>query len=208
MLEELFLHDAAHVSLDPGHKDAVGWLAAQEADGVFISNYARDHPDREDVAESALAYFAVRYRPRSLSPEDQWAILTAIPNRLAYFEEQGLDMSPYVATGSLVPGLEPGSVTSSFHGTVLPAPEAAAVAGEVPVAPGEEGTCEGEAKDPAQPWTAWEYAHELFDGPRAFPGLAGGCAKPGVTASRSVATRCVQPDPGGVSPTAGTARTP
>ena len=54
-------------------------------------------------------YFAVRYRPESLTPEDRWRVLTSIPNRLAYFEEQNFDMSPYEARGSLVPGLEPGS---------------------------------------------------------------------------------------------------
>ena len=207
-VEEVLMHEAAHVSLDVAHKDSPGWLAAQEADGVFISTYARDNPGREDIAESALAYFAVRYRPGRLSPEDHWAILTAIPNRLAYFEEQGFDMSPYVATGSLVPRLETASVASSFQGTVFPAPEAAAVAGEVAVSPGEEGTCEGEAEDPAQPWTAWEYADELFDGPRASPGLARSRVRPGVTASRGVATGCLQPDSGGMSPTADTARTP
>lgn len=177
-LEEVFLHEAAHISLDPAHEDSPDWLAAQEADGVFISDYARDHPNREDIAESILMYFAVRYHPRRLSPEDRWAILTAIPNRLAYFEEQGLDMSPYEATGSLLPGLAPGSVASSLQRTVLPAPEAAAVAGEVAVAPREEGTCEREPEDPAQPWTAWEYPQELLDGPCALPGLAGSRTRP------------------------------
>ena len=166
------------------HGQAMGvllrWFSrnSQEADGVFISDYARDHPDREDIAESILMYFAVRYHPRRLSPEDRWAILTAIPNRLAYFEEQGLDMSPYEATGSLLPGLAPGSVANSLHRTVLPAPEAAAVAGEVAVSPREEGTCEGEPEDPAQPWTAREYPQELLDGPCALPGIARNCARP------------------------------
>ena len=177
-LEEIFLHEAAHISLDPAHKDSPEWLAAQEADGVFISDYSRAHPGREDIAESILMYFAVRYHPRRLSPEDRWAILTAIPNRLAYFEEQGLDMSPYEATGSLLPGLAPGSVANSLHRTVLPAPEAAAVAGEVAVSPREEGTCEGEPEDPAQPWTAREYPQELLDGPCALPGIARNCARP------------------------------
>lgn len=172
-LEEVFLHEAAHISLDPAHQDSPEWLAAQEADGVFISDYARDHPDREDIAESILMYFAVRYHPRRLTPEDRWAILTAIPNRLAYFEEQGFDMSPYEATGSLLPGPAPGSVASSLQRTVVPAPEAAAVAGEVAVAPGEEGTCEWEPEDPAQPWAAWEYPQELLDGACALPGVAG-----------------------------------
>ncbi len=172
LLEEIFLHEGAHVSLDPDHARADGWRAAQAADGVFISDYARNNPVREDIAESAIMYFAVRYRPESLTRSERWIILTSIPNRLAYFEEQGLDMSPYEATGSLIPGLEPGSVASSIKRTVLSAPEAAAVAGEGSVSQREEGSCEGEPEDPAQPWTAWEYPQELLDGPCALPGLA------------------------------------
>ena len=171
-LEEIFLHEAAHASLDQPHARADGWRAAQAADGVFISDYARNNPVREDIAESAIMYFAVRYRPESLTPGERWIILTSIPNRLAYFEEQDFDMSPYEAIGSLVPGHEPGSVASSLQRTVLPAPEAAAVAGEVAVSPREEGTCEGELEDPAQPWAAWEYPQELLDGPCALPGAA------------------------------------
>ncbi len=94
-LEEVFIHEGGHVSLDGAHEDSGGWRAAQQADGVFISEYARDYPDREDVAESILPYLAVRYRPDRLSEGDRSAILTAIPNRLIYFDEQGLDMSPY-----------------------------------------------------------------------------------------------------------------
>ncbi len=177
-LEEILLHEGAHASLDEAHARADGWRAAQAADGVFISDYARNNPVREDIAESVVMYFAVRYRPESLSRDERWIILTSIPNRLAYFEEQGLDMWPYEATGSLAPGLEPGSVASSLQRTVFPAPEAAAIAGEVAVAPGEEWACEGELEDPPEPWTAWEYPQELLDGQRALPGVAGGCARP------------------------------
>ena len=108
-LEEVFLHESGHVSLDLAHANSVGWRAAQEADGVFISDYARDFPDREDIAESILPYFAVRYWPERLSEADRAAILAAIPNRLAYFDEQGFDMSPYRARGSTtrVLGLRP-----------------------------------------------------------------------------------------------------
>ena len=94
-LEEVFIHEAGHVSLDGVHAKAVEWRAAQAADGLFISEYARDFPDREDVAESILVYFAVRYFPDRLTDADRTLILTTIPNRLAYFDEQGLDMSPY-----------------------------------------------------------------------------------------------------------------
>ena len=99
-VEEIFLHEAAHASLDATHANRVEWRAAQQADGVFISDYARDRPDSEDFAESILPYFAVRYRPERLTEADRAAILAAIPNRLAYFDEQGFDMSPYTVRES------------------------------------------------------------------------------------------------------------
>ena len=88
-LEEALFHEAGHASLDRHHKNSAGWREAQDTDGVFISEYARDNPDREDVAESILPYWAVRYRPERLTDADRSAILTAIPNRLLYFDEQG-----------------------------------------------------------------------------------------------------------------------
>ena len=93
-LEETIVHESGHVSLID-HYASPGWRAAQEADGVFISDYAREHPDYEDVSESILAYIAVRLFPDRLTPLIRWTILTTIPNRLAYFDEQEFDMSPY-----------------------------------------------------------------------------------------------------------------
>ena len=40
-LEETWFHEGAHVALQ-NHQDAAGWHAAQEADGEYISDYARD----------------------------------------------------------------------------------------------------------------------------------------------------------------------
>ena len=102
-LEEVLLHEAAHMSLDMLYADSADWQAAQDADGVYISDYARDYPQREDVAESVLMYFAVRYVPNRLSPELHWLIVTTIPNRIAYFDDENLDMSPFVVTSSPVP---------------------------------------------------------------------------------------------------------
>ena len=94
-LEEVLVHEATHASLDPAHKDSPGWRAAQAADGVFISTYARDFPVREDVAESFLVWIAVRYQPERLTRSERAVILRTMPNRLIYFDEQGFDMSPY-----------------------------------------------------------------------------------------------------------------
>ena len=101
-LEEVFMHEAAHASLDPDHGDASGWRAAQQADIVSISSYARDFPDREDVAESILPYFAVRYRPGQLTATERWLMTMTTPHRWDYFDEQELDMSPYALQGSVL----------------------------------------------------------------------------------------------------------
>ena len=93
-LEEVYLHEAAHLTLDPFY-DAPGWRSAQRADGAFISEYARDHSDREDLAESFLSYFAVRHRPDRLTVAELRFMMMTTPNRLAYFDEQQFDMSPY-----------------------------------------------------------------------------------------------------------------
>ena len=94
ILEETFVHEASHTSLDAAHAAASGWLAAQTADGEFISTYARDFPDREDIAESFLPYLAVRYRSDRISQSLEDIILQTIPNRISYFDNQSFDMYP------------------------------------------------------------------------------------------------------------------
>ena len=106
-LEEVLIHEGVHASLEDAHQETVGWLEAQQEDGVFISEYARDEPQREDLAESFGPWFALRYLPDRLTAEERWAIATTMPNRLAYFDEQGFDMSPYTVQGSVLrhPGM-------------------------------------------------------------------------------------------------------
>jgi hypothetical protein len=94
ILEETLVHEAAHTSLDPYHASAAGWLQAQSADPTFISTYARDYPDREDIAETMVPYLAVRYRPDRVAPSMVTTILQAIPNRIAYLDGLGLAMYP------------------------------------------------------------------------------------------------------------------
>ena len=105
-MEETFVHEAVHVALDSAHRDSSGWRAAQAADGVFISSYARDFADREDVAESFSAWFAVRFQPERLTASERAVILRTIPNRLIYFDEQGFDMSPYTPSEVQAPSAE------------------------------------------------------------------------------------------------------
>ena len=96
ILEETFVHEAAHTSLDADHANSPGWRAAQAADPEFISTYARDNPTREDVAESFLPYLAVRYRRDRISPSLANTISSTIPNRMAYFDARSFDLTPFV----------------------------------------------------------------------------------------------------------------
>lgn len=94
-LEEVLVHEGAHTSLDQYHANAKGWIDAQTLDGRFISDYARDHPGREDVAETFLAYLAVEFLSDRLTADQEKRIREAVPNRLNYFQQANLDMFPY-----------------------------------------------------------------------------------------------------------------
>lgn len=92
--EELMLHEASHMGLDPTYEDTDAWRAAQAADGRFISDYGRDFPDSEDMAESFVAWVAARYRSDRISASVLDTIQATIPNRLAFFDALGLDLDP------------------------------------------------------------------------------------------------------------------
>ena len=95
ILEETLAHEGAHTSLDADLAESPGWLAAQAADPTFISDYARDNPLREDVAETIVPWLAVRFARERVDPALLPIIEEAIPHRLAFLDEQGFDTAPY-----------------------------------------------------------------------------------------------------------------
>ncbi len=83
-LEESLFHEAVHASWDETHARSLEWIAAQEADGGFLTQYGADTPEGEDLAETALFAFAILHYPDRFPPvdtEDTWA---AVPHRIAY----------------------------------------------------------------------------------------------------------------------------
>jgi hypothetical protein len=88
ILEETLVHEAVHTALDAKHATSKGWRAAQRADPTFISSYARDNAEREDLAESFLPWFALRHRRDRIDDEYAATVEQAIPNRIAYFDRQ------------------------------------------------------------------------------------------------------------------------
>lgn len=94
ILEETLIHEGSHVSLDPKYAKSSEWLAAQKADGNFISHYARDFYWREDIAESFVSYVAIRYRSDRIEQYTKDKILETIPNRIKFFDDLNLNMYP------------------------------------------------------------------------------------------------------------------
>ena len=93
------MHEAGHTSLDSdfgGSVEKYPWKKRAKADGKFISKYAKEYPDREDVAETINWWIAVRCKPDTISESNYKKIIEAIPNRLKYLDEQNYDTYPLV----------------------------------------------------------------------------------------------------------------
>ncbi len=93
--EELMIHESAHLSIDPYVYGQEGWNEAVLLDGNYLSTYAKDNPDSEDVAETFQAYIAVKYFPERISNSLRDTILSVCLNRFKYFDTLNLDLSIY-----------------------------------------------------------------------------------------------------------------
>ncbi|MAY85816.1 MAG: hypothetical protein CML02_03710 [Pseudooceanicola sp.] len=85
-LEESILHEAVHASIDARWRDDPAWRAAQDADPGFVTRYAADKPEREDLAESVLFALALLRHPGRIPPVDSADILRVMPNRIDVVE--------------------------------------------------------------------------------------------------------------------------
>jgi hypothetical protein len=98
-VEEIFLHEAAHTTLDPdwgGVVDATEWNLERAQDPTFISTYAEENPDREDIAESYGAFIAWSvFTTQGFLPDAAALVEGAIPHRLEFFEGLGPDYGPF-----------------------------------------------------------------------------------------------------------------
>jgi hypothetical protein len=86
ILTETLFHETVHATIDRRWARDAEWLAAQASDAAFVSEYAQQHPRREDLAETLLLSIALDQRPGRL-PEGVAEVLRAtIPHRQAFFE--------------------------------------------------------------------------------------------------------------------------
>jgi hypothetical protein len=85
-LEETVFHESVHATLDSKYVRSKEWLAAQKADGDFITKYAKRLPKKEDMAESALFAWTMIMHPGRLPANVEARAREIMPNRLAFLE--------------------------------------------------------------------------------------------------------------------------
>jgi len=93
--EELLIHEASHLSIDPYVYGKKEWNDAVSLDGNYLSKYAKDNPSSEDAAETFQAYIAVKYFPERISNTLKDTILSVCLNRFKFFDSLNLDLSIY-----------------------------------------------------------------------------------------------------------------
>ena len=100
IIEETLIHEAAHTSVDayvyPDRlTNGEEWIKAVDEDNCYISDYARDYPYREDLAELMPLYIAVKFFPDRISEDDRNKILSCCINRILYLDSLSLDLDIY-----------------------------------------------------------------------------------------------------------------
>ena len=100
IIEETLIHEAAHTSVDayvyPDRlTNGEEWIKAVDKDNCYISDYARDYPYREDLAELMPLYIAVKFFPGRISEDDRNKILSCCINRILYLDSLSLDLDIY-----------------------------------------------------------------------------------------------------------------
>ncbi|MEM1333499.1 MAG: hypothetical protein AAGG08_08585 [Actinomycetota bacterium] len=95
--EETMFHESVHTSLDDRWALSDEWLDARSADGVFLTEYAADFPEQEDLAETALYAWALLHHPDRVSDADAATWRSLVPNRIAVVEQ--ILSAPAVAPG-------------------------------------------------------------------------------------------------------------
>ncbi len=91
-LEKTLIHEAAHAAVDNLLVNDPDWKAAVDADGKYITKYARTN-QFEDSAETIIFWVALRCVD-STSKQTKKRILKSIPNRIKHLDKLNLNSYP------------------------------------------------------------------------------------------------------------------
>ena len=93
-IQETVFHESVHATLDADYARSSKWLKAQRADADFVTEYAANLPEREDMAESALFAYTMLKHPGRLPDDVAARVQKTMPNRLAFFRSLFIDSGP------------------------------------------------------------------------------------------------------------------
>ena len=93
-LEETVFHESVHATLDHPMLASAAWKKAQRTDAGFVTEYARDRPGKEDMAESALFAWALLFHPGRLPGSVEGKVRKIMPNRLEFFRNVFAERRP------------------------------------------------------------------------------------------------------------------
>lgn len=102
-LQETVFHEMVHVVLDLEHAASIEWQQAQVADGTFVTGYAKKHPQREDLAETALLVYTWLHYPQRLPEQIRQTLPDRFSHRIDYLTPL-LSDNDSGANGRLQPG--------------------------------------------------------------------------------------------------------
>ena len=96
--EENMFHELTHASLDfrwsGGSLNEDEWEKVIREDKYYISEYAWDLFYEEDIAETALWWYAARCKPSTISKKNYDKVIKHLPNRFNYLDKQNFDFYP------------------------------------------------------------------------------------------------------------------
>ena len=96
IVEETLIHEAVHTSVDSYYYGTEKWNEQVEKDdNRYVSTYAKNYPDREDIAEMFPLYIAVTFFPERITSDIKNKFLETSSNRVKFFNEEDLDFSLY-----------------------------------------------------------------------------------------------------------------
>ncbi len=85
-LEETVFHESIHATLDQMYLSSAVWMSAQAGDKGFVTDYAMENFDKEDMAESALFAYTLINHPDRLPDNVKTWLENNNVNRLAFFK--------------------------------------------------------------------------------------------------------------------------
>ena len=86
-LEETVFHETAHVAFEIDYSKSQEWRNAQQADGVFVTDYAESRPEQEDIPETSIFVYTMEYYPGRLPKDIENWVTNNISNRYQFLDE-------------------------------------------------------------------------------------------------------------------------